>query len=80
MAVYLAMAKKVPLFNSKKKVTVDNEDYKWVRQWSWFLTEDGYAARLEPLSENESVLVYMHEEIYKRAHGLNHYGQVNSLN
>ena len=38
---------KIPLTNSRRKATVDDEDYAFLSQWTWFETGDGYAARLD---------------------------------
>jgi hypothetical protein len=32
-----------------KFALVDDEDYEYLNQWTWFLREDGYAARTEYL-------------------------------
>ena len=57
--------KKISLYNSNEEAIVDDDDFEYISQWEWFLTEDGYAAR-EELIDGELVTIYMHEVIGER--------------
>jgi len=57
--------KKIPLYNSNEEAIVDDDNFEYISQWEWFLTEDGYAAR-EELIDGELVTIYMHEVIGER--------------
>ena len=46
-----------------KETTVDDIDYRYLNQWTWFL-KDGYAAR--PSNDEDGTWIFMHEVILDR--------------
>ena len=55
------MAKKITLQNSKKKAIVDDEDFEYLNQFKWFLSNSGYAYR-----SDGKRFIYMHDEVIAR--------------
>ena len=60
------MAKQIPLVNSPKKATVDDDDYEWLMKYEWFLdissTGREYAATIIDGKKH-----FMHDMIVERA-------------
>ena len=56
--------KKISLKNRQKEIIdyalIDDEDFEWLNQWTWYKNHDGYAVR----RENDKT-IYMHVEIFK---------------
>lgn len=57
------MTKEIPLTKGKVAI-VDDVDYEWLKQWRWFCTSAGYAARWD-CSGGKQTLVLMHREIVR---------------
>lgn len=55
--------KEIPLSRGQVAI-VDDADYEWLMQWSWFCTSAGYAGRWD-CSNSEHALVLMHREIVR---------------
>lgn len=60
--------KEVSLTNSNLKAIVDDEDFTWVIQWNWQLSESGYAFRCDAHRKPRNV--WMHREIHGTAVGM----------
>ena len=68
--------KKIPL-NKGKFVLVDTEDYAWLSQWKWHVSDSGYARRNQYVpstykgaKDHHTVIVWMHRELNKTPQGL----------
>lgn len=57
---------KIPLENSEKFAQVDDDMHEYMSQYTWYLTEAGYACRLiEP-----GGMIYQHDEVWALMHHL----------
>ena len=60
-------AREIPLNNTKRKAICDEVNYDFLMQWDgqWFKTREGHVAR--PDHWRPGCLVYMHDEVMRRA-------------
>ncbi len=52
-----------------KRVKVDDEDYDWLNQWSWYFIKGGYAVRTIGMFKDKK-MIYMHRLIMGNPEGL----------
>jgi hypothetical protein len=62
--------KRIPLTNSEKFVLVDDEDFEWCAQHSWFLEKHGYVRCTDTIPETGVKRVRIHRFIMKAARGI----------
>ena len=59
--------KYISLSNSNEQAIVGDNDYEWISQWIWQLSDEGYAVRYQcDLATKKQVLILMHYEIKKK--------------
>jgi len=63
--------KKIKLTNCDKYALVDDEDFEWLNQFNWYLSDKGYVKRGQYMKATQSTKqVRMHREIMKFPQGL----------
>jgi hypothetical protein len=64
------MSKKIKLSNGKYSI-VDNDNYKYLNQWSWHQDTDGYVVRYTKLPTGEIMKIRMDLVVMIRAGKIN---------
>lgn len=62
------MAKEIRLKHGQVAL-VDDDDYDWLNQWSWYLSSNGYARRTLPRPRRTATTIAMHRQILNAAPG-----------
>ena len=62
------MAVSIELSNSESIILIDDEDYDWLNQWTWYLGNQGYAQRND-YSGNKHVIIRIHNLILSAKDG-----------
>jgi hypothetical protein len=60
---------KLPLTNSDKFATIDDEDYPWASRFAWRVDEDGQVVRDVAGEDGRPAVIYLCNEVMSRATG-----------
>ena len=63
------MSRKIPLTQGKHAI-VDDEDYEFLNQWKWYVSDKGYARRNAYIGDRKQKTILMHRVINKTPDGM----------
>lgn len=55
---------KVIYTRKKQEIFVDDEDFEFLNQWTWYITGDGYVTRHTPMKNGIRSKIMMHRQIF----------------